>query len=87
MILPRAGVLVAALGLPSPQSTQLQLRERLTPGREEMAACEKAGDQPIDQPWALPLCVFTSGKALKAGSALQAEAVMNTTLPTLGADA
>ena len=86
MVLQRAGVVVAALGMPSVRSTKLLLRERDT-GREETTSCLHAGGQPLDRPWPLPLCIFASGKALKAGTALQAESGLNASGPVLGADA
>jgi hypothetical protein len=84
----RAGVMVAALAMPSFRTAQMVLRAR-GEGREDQP-CERSSpsSQHLGYHWVSEPCVFgDSGKLFTAGSAFQAEASLNATEPILGADA
>lgn len=83
--LQRAGVVVASLGLPSPRTTELTLRER-DAASIEARACGHGGVQPLDSPWPALFCIFGHGKAVQRDAAFMVEASLNTTSAILGAD-
>lgn len=85
MELRRPGVVVAALGMPTPHSTELMLRNRGTSSGESIM-CQHASTQPLERWWRPVFCSFDKGESMPLGSAFQAGATFNTSIGVLGAN-